>query len=778
MRISTKIAIALGIALLLFALFLSLSRVTMLQIQKQGRYVMQINELSRDMSNIVIGSRVFQDRMTGANYVEESLATSRSTMVGLTDGADQLEVIFIRGMMERLDEFSDVFQQLVKSTGFLAQLDIDVREKVLRFSVMHQQMQGELEALHEEMHHSDYAEIEPMEATEMFLLEHAKLWGWMNRAVSSIDRDLILNDDLTRFNQNFNIAREAYEESLAELKLWGPLVAVEGMDGYLQTLEDVLVGLRSVAIEFTVSGRAEGEAAQLLESHGERLREMVDRLMARATVKGERLGANLSLIYWLSALIILIGSIFLTVWFSLSISRPLTQLANNFKEVAGGNFNLRIPAEGRSELDDLARAFNDMTEKLRVSYSEVEEKVRQRTKELQLATVRSKQLADAAQEANLAKSAFLATMSHEIRTPLNSILGFSEMLEETPLDDEQRTDLQTIRTSGAILLDLINEILDLSKIEAGKVFMDVSVVRLDEAIHEVSSLFRLNAERSGIQLDVDIDEKALGSVMTDRTRLQQVLNNLVSNAVKFTSHGEIIIKVWVEDHSERAGMRYYISISDTGIGIPEDKLSDVFLAFTQADSSTTRKYGGTGLGLAISSRLVELLGGEISVESTEGLGSNFTFYIRNLEGGANKSDDNSSYAKRELKFETLPRVLLVEDDVANYTLASKILGRFGLSVDWAKNGLEAVEAFKKKQYDLVFMDLQMPVMDGVEATTQIRQLRLEKEPYIAALTANALSESRNACAQAGMQDFITKPVSSEALKAALLRFQERTYNQG
>lgn len=392
-------------------------------------------------------------------------------------------------MMERLNEFSEVFQQLVKSTEFLAQLDIDVREKILRFSVMHQQIQGKLEELHEAMHHDDYVEAGLLDATEMFLLEHSKLWGWMNRAVSSIDRDLILNNDLDRFSQNFNVAREAYEESLAELKLWGPLVEVEGMDGYLQTLEVVLVGLRSVAIEFTVSGRAEVEAAQLLESHGVRLREMVDRLMERAIVKGDRLTANLSLIYWLSALIILVGSIFLTVWFSLSISRPLTQLANNFKEVAGGNFNLRIPAEGRGELDDLARAFNDMTEKLQSSYNEVEEKVRQRTKELQLATVRSKQLADAAQEANLAKSAFLATMSHEIRTPLNSIIGFSEMLEDTPLDDEQRTDLQTIRTSGAILLDLINEILDLSKIEAGKVFMDVTAVRLDEAIHEVTSLF-------------------------------------------------------------------------------------------------------------------------------------------------------------------------------------------------------------------------------------------------------------------------------------------------
>ncbi|MDP4880395.1 MAG: ATP-binding protein, partial [Opitutales bacterium] len=328
------------------------------------------------------------------------------------------------------------------------------------------------------------------------------------------------------------------------------------------------------------------------------------------------------------------------------------------------------------------------------------------------------------------------------------------------------------------LLDLINEILDLSKIEAGKVFMDVTAVRLDEAIHEVTSLFRLNAERSGIQLVVELDDKVVESVMTDRTRLQQVMNNLVSNAVKFTPHGEIRIKVWGENHDERAGMRYYISISDTGIGIPVNKLSDVFLAFTQADSSTTRKYGGTGLGLAISSRLVELLGGEISVESTEGLGSKFTFYIRNLEGSAHGSDDNRSYANQELNFETLPQVLLVEDDVANYTLASKILGRVGLSVDWAKNGLEAVDAVKLKQYDLVFMDLQMPVMDGIEATIQIHQLGLAKQPYIAALTANALSESRNACAQAGMQDFITKPVSGEALRVALLRFQEHTINQG
>ncbi|MGJ8652296.1 MAG: ATP-binding protein [Opitutaceae bacterium] len=766
--------ISLLVALVIFALFLGLSRYTMSLIEKQGEHLIQVNELSRDISNVVIGDRTFQDRMTGASYVEASLETTRGTLDRLQAGSNEVESQFIGVMLERVDEFSDVFRQLVTSTEFLDQLDHSVRDKVLRFSVMHLEMQKRMDAVHEELHDVDAAQVdrERQEAVEMFSLEHAKLWGWLNRAISVIDRDLIINDDLEGFNENFEISRKAYEANLVKLKMYASATEMPQVGGYLIALDELLLDLRTVAIEYTVSAKVEAEAAELLDEHGEYLRHMVDQLAEQSSEKSDRLSANLNLIFWLSVVLLLFGSIALLVWLSLSITRPLSQLASNFKEVASGNFNLQISADGKSELDDLARAFNDMTDKLRRSYGEVEDKVRQRTKELQLATVQSKKLADAAQEANLAKSAFLATMSHEIRTPLNSIIGFSEMLEDTPLDDDQREDLATIRMSGGILLDLINEILDLSKIEAGKVHMEVTPVNLSGILQEVVSLFRLNAEARGIRINVELAPDVDEPVISDRTRLQQVLNNLLSNAVKFTEKGEIFVKHWKEDHGEASGARYYFAVRDTGVGIPEDKLDEIFLAFTQADSSTTRKYGGTGLGLAISSRLVELLGGEITVESHEGSGSTFTFFIRSLVESVARVNKRHVLPHDELAFKDLPKVLIVEDDVANYTLADKILGRFGLSADWARNGIDAVDAVQSGDYDIVYMDLQMPKMDGVSAVRKFKELGLKKMPYIIALTANALEESRAACMAVGMQDFVTKPVSKEMIKASLIRFQQ------
>ena len=775
MKISSKLTLAFFGILMTFALFVVLSRNSIELVYAQEKSSSELDILAREISDVVIGGRVFQDRMVGEDAVQDALADARHSLLAiLTASKDTDEQVYLQSMVARLDEFQRVFGRLVQSKRFLNSLDRDVRKGVVRFGASSLEIQEYLNTLRVKYNDLPKEDTEEtLELVEQAILVNASVWGWLNRAISVIDRDLLLDNDLVVFRENYSIAHRSYEEAFRQLSGIAEELRSDVFDEYLVVLEEMMHELSVVSIEVSVAAKSERDAVLILETQGARLREMVQRLSDQRKVRSEQAASFLSVLYWLAAGVFLIGGAGLVAWFSFSIRRPIRALAGNFSEVASGNFDLRIPAEGNSELDELARVFNDMTDKLRRSYSEVEEKVRQRTKELQLATVRSKKLADAAQEANTAKSAFLATMSHEIRTPLNSIIGFSEMLQDSKLNDEQRADLEAIQTSGALLLELINDILDLSKIESGKANLNVIPIQIDEVVREVTSVFRLGLKRRGIEISVDVAPDLKTQMHTDSTRLQQVLNNLIGNASKFTAAGKIDIMIWPEDHNEQQGLRYYVSIEDTGIGIPNEKLEDIFLAFTQADSSTTRKYGGTGLGLAICKRLVELMGGEICVKSELGQGSIFTFYIRDLGSDAVKGMKKNSEAGPKPKIDSGFQILVVEDDPTNYKLIEKILARLDLVPDWARNGYEAVKAVESKRYDFVFMDLQMPEMDGLEATAKILQQKVDGAvPYIAALTANALGGSRDDCFGVGMNDFVTKPVTRDSIHSALLRYQE------
>ena len=433
-----------------------------------------------------------------------------------------------------------------------------------------------------------------------------------------------------------------------------------------------------------------------------------------------------------------------------------------------------VRASSHDELGEMAQSFNKLQEKVAKAATGLIA-AREGLSAARSSLIEAKENAEAA---NSAKSTFLANMSHEIRTPMNGILGSNELLlSSQDLTQSQRMLAEIAHKSATALLKIIDEILDLSKIEAGKLVLDHEIFNLGEVLSDLSNLINREAKAKNLNFITEIDEGVAIELQGDVGRIRQILLNLVGNAIKFTQQGEVKVRVeQIASQSSASSVMLKFIVSDSGIGIQAIDISRLFKPFSQADSSITKQFGGTGLGLVISKRLVEMMRGEIGVDSTPSKGSTFWFTLPLDVVGKIAERKPEAHSPENIETQKFSgKVLLVEDNPVNQIVTLAMLHQIGIEADLAEQGALAVEAVKNKMYDVILMDCQMPVMDGYTATKEIRHLEpYGKDIYIIALTANALKTDREKCLAVGMDDYLAKPASSKQIQQALAKYSQRS----
>lgn len=523
---------------------------------------------------------------------------------------------------------------------------------------------------------------------------------------------------------------------------------------------DIVIGVRrtqghQAAVDLVLDGEGK-KIMDRIRDEMTALRDLEGRALSNIVSKTESQARLLSRILFvgvpLAVLVLFATGVILTR----HIARPIMLLTRESLRIGEGDLSTPItPTRRQDEIGQLVRAFETMRRALEESRELLV------SRNASLSSLNNK-----LEELTRSKSEFLAMMSHEIRTPLHGVIGYANLVSETPLTPEQRDYVATIQSSGRMLMTVINDVLDFSKIEAGKLELDRQPFDIARCLREACNLFRPAAEAHGTLLDWRMTADLPAHAVGDSARLGQVLANLISNAVKFTRNGRVDVTASRQPAS--TGFLLRVSVSDTGIGIPAEKRSQLFHSFEQLGAATSRKHGGTGLGLAISRRLCELMGGRIWLDESVTIGTTFLFEVA-LEEPAAAPTPEALNTPAPLPVDGLreTRILIAEDNPVNASLFGFYLKKHGLTATVAANGHRAVEL--ADSHDLIFMDVQMPEMDGIAATRAIRRTA-KTRPYIIALTAEALSEDQARCREAGMDDFLSKPFNPKDLDQALARY--------